>query len=173
MKRILVLVAAFMLIAVPAMARLHSDQDIGIEGVGLGSEMSYVEGVYGKPTTLHDIPAKAGVIRPYSMARADYKGHFSIWYIYADRRNGVIRVETEYEGMATPAGVTVGMDASAVGNIYGRADYVQLVGGQTIFSYVFGNQIMNFAVKAGTIRKISIGYDPEFMVGQIVGAATK
>ena len=96
-----------------------SEDEIGIGGITFHSSADYVKSVYGEPdniATTYDHPLWGGRIDEYL-----YGDSFRITL-----QNGrVIRVDsTANNGLATPAGIKVGMDISSVMDVYGTGRYI-------------------------------------------------
>ena len=157
MKKVTVIVLMLMFcVSSVCMARIPQDQ-VAVGGIGYGSSREYVESIYGKPTSekrVYDKNKRLHIVAMYG----------KYLHIYYDLKDNTI-VDLSYYGdnsLATPAGVTCGMDLSVLRNIYGTADNIYSAHGGTIYVYAGtesngkNHGVMEFDVRNGKIHQIEI-----------------
>ena len=155
MKKVTIMVLMLLFcVSSVCMARIPQDQ-VAVGGIGYGASRDYVESVYGDPT--HEQKGFDENKRP--IVAVLYGKHLHIVY----RNNAII--DLSYYGdrsLATPAGVTCGMDLSVLRNIYGTADNIYSAHGGTIYVYAGAESngknhgVMEFDVRNGKIHQIEI-----------------
>lgn len=83
--------------------------DCALGGIGIGADAAYVKSVYGEPT-------KVTTSRATDWTMYNYGGSFVVSF----DENKVVNVSTSANnGIATPAGITVGMKRADVLTVYG------------------------------------------------------
>ncbi len=139
-----------------------STSDIVIGGISYRCTMDYVKGIYGKPTKVKSFPVDGG--RKSDGAKGisyywgdtfyintyNYKGNTSILSINTTANNGI----------ATKAGIHVGMDKAVLLKTYGKPGFTYKHDGLTVYQYApNGPQFLNFSLKNDKIVQISGGVD--------------
>ena len=140
-------------------AGISSEEDMAIGGIGLGATMAYTESIYGKPTSVQDVPYKSlkdGKV--YKEIICKYGEAYSVKYIYGNRQSAIVELYSRDASLGTPDGVVVGMDASVLTNLYGRADRINLQGEDTVFEYHLGRERLIFNVYQGRIKLLHLCY---------------
>lgn len=148
MRLVIAIFAVVLLVpSVIANAKLSSDQ-IAIGGITYKSSLDYIYGIYGPPDFI-----ESGSV---------YCWGYNSLEVYTWGPHGQTNYATEIRckknnGLATPAGVTVGMPVSVLNDLYGRADYTLDSDreGNTVYTY-FGEAgpCLVFRVLNNKIREI-------------------
>ena len=131
-----------------------------IGGVGPGSSMDYVKSIYGQPaSTNFDTPAEATYTYGNSFVLTANASTNTVYTVLSSGHNG----------LNTPAGVGVGMDASVITEKYGTCERIGNVNGVTYYHYAmepnpampndFGG--FSFGVENGKIISIWAGVVPD------------
>lgn len=139
----------------PCFAQVTSDQ-VAVGGVGPGSTISYVTGIYGEPSVSKDIAADTGT----QYIEYNYDGTFLVGFNAASQQAAYVTC-TE-EGLATPAGVTTHMTADVLSRVYKQADhlysYEENGTDKTLYEYddAYGNRlsfdVQNFYILSINVR---------------------
>lgn len=145
---------ACMAVSSLAFAQVSTDQ-IAIGGVGPGCTDEYVRSIYGDPSQSAQMTSDTGV----QYTTWQYGGSFIVGFL--DRDHTAAYVTCTADNLATPGGVTVGMTADVLGNVYGSAD--QIYGYQDKSLYVYsddhGNSlsfdVQNFYIVSINVRAAS------------------
>lgn len=116
MKRILFSLCLLLGLSFPAVLALSPAQ-FYLGGITVGSTADYVRSIYGQPTVSN--PVKQGPDGYFY----SYQYGSSVQIAFDANSNRVTAVySTANNGFATPAGLTVGMDAAAISRLYGTPD---------------------------------------------------
>ena len=171
MKRILCLIAAFLFV-LPVASAAYKDQinrdehvlqstDIALGGLMVGTTRAQVEAIYGAPTARTE--PKRSIALDEMMDEYTYGTSFKVIFV----KDTVMYLNTNaHNGIATPAGVTVGMDASILQKIYGTGEVdptkhkARRMPGYDYYTYwQAGDPLhyLTFAVKDGKIAYIKVG----------------
>ena len=122
----LVLGAACMISSVAA-AQISNDR-IAIGGVGPGCTPDYVESVYGAPTS-----QESGSNGDQTYLEYNYNNGYIIGFDGAGSQ--AVAVTCTTDNLATPDGVTVGMEASVLSDKYGTADHIYNFNDKSLYVY--------------------------------------
>lgn len=116
MKRLILSVFSLLIVSISTVFAAISDSEFAIGGVTIGSSADYVQSIYGEPTHISDKVPNAEGGYSYSYA------YGSSFYIFFDANTNVVTgiFSTANNGLTTPAGLTVGMDADAIEQAYGE-----------------------------------------------------
>lgn len=129
---------------------------IALGGVAIGSTKSMVRSIYGVPTSV----GRNGSLYNYGSS-------FKIWFIPGSELGmaepgAYTIVTTANNGIATPAGVTVGMTPDVLDDVYGTADRVEdNRDGSAEYQYWDKDNTctaLYFLVRDGVIRSITCYY---------------
>ena len=167
-KRIVTLAAAFVLAfsavaAAAGVTQINSDDhvlqstEIALGGIMVGTPRSEVEAIYGAPTERTE-PVKSAAMDEM-MDTYTYGTSFQVIFV---KDMAMFIISTANNGIATPAGVTVGDPADAVMRTYGKPHrYSRSESGNESFVYLdpYGIAIV-FSAEDGSITRIGIvGYE--------------
>lgn len=135
--------------------------ELALGGVTLFTSLNNVQNIYGTPAKsfYNDEYLGGGKVRVYKQLYGN--GSFSV---IATNYDGVVSVRTtENNGIATPAGIKVGMNATSLLAVYGAADYKYADGnGNSVFVYsekktgVGVRDELRFTINSGKIAKIEL-----------------
>ena len=126
-------------------ANFVSEDQCAIGGITYYCSTDYVKSIYGEPTRI-----------------SGNKWWYGDTFYIAVHDNHVDGIYcTGHNGMATPAGVEVGMDVSVLNDVYGPATSVyRLSADQTHYAYMtkfgMGNTCLAFTVRNNRITKIEV-----------------
>lgn len=104
MKRLILSVFSLLIVSISTVFAAIPDSEFAIGGITIGSSADYVQAIYGEPTHISDKVPNAEGGYSYSYA------YGSSFYIFFDANTNF---STANNGLTTPAGLTVGMDADA------------------------------------------------------------
>ena len=156
MKKITIMVLMIMFCVYSVcIARIPQDQ-VAVGGIGYGASRSYVESIYGGPSS-----EKKGTDKNGKKIRYIVLYGKSLKVIYEDDRVIDIAI-CDNNSLATTAGVTCGMDLSVLKKAYGNADNVYSAHEGTIYVYAGyesnGNNqgVLEFDVRNNKIYQIEI-----------------
>lgn len=109
MKRLILSIFSLLIVSISTVFAAIPDSEFAIGGVTIGSSADYVQSIYGEPTHISDKVPNAEGGYSYSYA------YGSSFYIFFDANTNVVTgiFSTAINGLTTPAGLTVGMDADA------------------------------------------------------------
>lgn len=109
MKRLILSVFSLLIVSISTVFAAIPDSEFAIGGITIGSSADYVQSIYGEPTHISDKVPNAEGGYSYSYA------YGSSFYIFFDANTNVVTgiFSTAINGLTTPAGLTVGMDADA------------------------------------------------------------
>lgn len=131
--------------------------DIALGGIMVGMKRAQVEAIYGAPTERTE-PAKSAALDEM-MDRYTYGTSFQVTFV----GDTVMYINTSaHNGIATPAGVTVGDPADKIARTYGKPQrYTRYESGEENFVYRDQYDIhIGFSVEKGRITRIGIvGYE--------------
>ena len=116
MKRLILSIFSLLIVSISTVFAAIPDSEFAIGGVTIGSSADYVQSIYGEPTHISDKVPNAEGGYSYSYA---YGASF---YIFFDANTNVVTgiFSTANNGLTTPVGLTVGMDADAIEQAYGE-----------------------------------------------------
>lgn len=116
MKRLILSVFSLLIVSISTVFAAIPDSEFAIGGITIGSSADYVQSIYGEPTHISDKVPNAEGGYSYSYA------YGSSFYIFFDANTNVVTgiFSTANNGLITPAGLTVGMDADAIEQAYGE-----------------------------------------------------
>lgn len=142
-----ILMTMVLLMSSLCFAKIPSSQ-FALGGITLGCDTSYVRNIYGAPNSVSTI--KKG----YRGFIYTYGSTFYIWFY--DSGSSFLIGTKGNNGIATPAGITVGMNSSILWSIYGSPD--KLSNGTFIY---FGDngEILVIGTKNNKIISMNIGWD--------------
>ncbi|MDQ0202858.1 hypothetical protein [Pectinatus haikarae] len=144
MRKFLLLIVFISMTTVSAICAAQIPQEeVALGGINLGATPEYVKSVYGEPSSY--IRSKNGVIYDYNSTFRIYfaSGKYMYWL-----------ETTANNGIATPSGVTIGMDASILYK-YGEIYLTEHEGNTTYYSYWAPGRItLIFGVQNGKIISI-------------------
>jgi len=147
-KSILVFLAFIIMPCITADAKLSADQ-VYIGGITHKSSMDSIIELYGKPHVIKSTTYYWGddSLTVYTWDPAHGQKDYAV-EIRCARKNG----------MATPAGVMVGMSENVLNQAYGKADVVDTDrNGQTVYTYFGeGGPCLVFRSKYGRIQVIEV-----------------
>ena len=123
---VLLLGAACMMSSV-ASAQISNDR-IAIGGVGPGCTPEYVESVYGPPTS-----QEQGSNGDQTYLEYNYNNGYIIGFDGSGSQ--AVAVTCTTDNLATPDGVSVGMEASVLSDKYGTADHIYNFNDKSLYVY--------------------------------------
>ena len=133
------------------------NDEIALGGIMVGTPRSEVEAIYGAPTERSE-PVKSAAMDEM-MDTYTYGTSFQVIFV---KDMAMFIISTANNGIATPAGVTVGDPADAVMRTYGKPHrYSRSESGNESFVYLdpYGIAIV-FSAEGGSITRIGIvGYE--------------
>lgn len=145
MMKKMVLTAIMLVLSIAYCSAAVPESELSLGGIYYQAPKSYVEGIYGSPTSIGHGGYYEDIWR--------YGESVSIGFVHNKVRNISVRANN---GFATPAGVTVGMKRSTVYKIYGNP-----LNSDNTFMYYRTERSkyvgMKFTFKNGVITSISIG----------------
>ena len=164
MKRIFCLIAVFIIALSAVTAAAYKDQinrdghilenaEIALGGIMVGTPRSEVEAIYGAPTNRTD-PVK-GAMFGEMMDTYTYGTSFQVIFV---KDTAMYVITTAHNGIATPAGVSVGDPADKVMRTYGKPHrYTQNESGKESFVYRDAREVaIVFSAENGVITRIGI-----------------
>ena len=133
-------------ISICSAAKSFNAEQAAIGGIAAGSSTDYIKGIYGEPNKIR--------IR---------ENHSETWYygdtFQIDFINGKVSsvVSSGNNGLATPAGITVGMKKSKMTSNYGSPQVTDKYGNRAIYTYQADNGVkMIFIISNGIISEIRV-----------------
>lgn len=123
-------------------AAQNTDPKFSFQGICFGMTLNEVKSILGEPVGQAD--------------NDEFIFSNGLIIEFSDYDNTIKEIETLKNGMATDAGVAVGMYASKLSELYGSADVVKTEDGKTEYKYFGGNGrfVIEFAVRGNVIEKI-------------------
>lgn len=151
LKSLLLLICILCLnISICSAAKVLNVDQAAIGGISVGSSTEYIKGIYGEPNSIRVDEESQGT-------------DSQTWYygdtFHIDFVNGMVYgvVTSGNNGLATPAGVTVGMKKKAMKSKYGNPQNTEKYGNRAIYTYqTDGDVSMMFIVRDGIISEIRI-----------------
>ncbi len=165
MGKSIVALAAMLVLAFSAVAaaagvnQINSDDhvlqsmEIALGGIMVGTPRSEVEAIYGAPTERTE-PVK-GAMFGEMMDTYTYGTSFQVIFV---KDTAMYVITTAHNGIATPAGVSVGNPADKVMRTYGKPHrYTQNESGKESFVYRDAREVaIVFSAENGVITRIGI-----------------
>ena len=137
-------------ISICSAARVFNADQAAIGGISIGSSTEYIKGIYGEPNSIHvDEDSKDTDSQTWY-----YGDTFLIDFI-----NGIAScvVTSGNNGLATPAGVSVGMKKKEMTSKYGSPKTTEKYGNRAIYTYQTDSGVgMVFIVRDGIISEIRV-----------------
>ena len=145
MKRYILLVGALLMLSFSTVCASIPDSEFSLGGITIGSSADYVKSLYGEPDRASNAqPGPDGSYYGYvygSSLRIEFN---------ADTNAVTGVIVTANNGFSTPAGITVGMDADVITQLYGEP--FRISGG--IISYHEEGKWLVFTPRNGKITEI-------------------
>ena len=144
MKKILVFLVVSLFITFNTCSANISQDEVALGGIKLGATPEYVKSVYGEPSSYINLPNN-GIIYNYNDTFKIYFANLKYMYWMETLSNN---------GIATPSGVAVGMNASILDK-YGEIYYKEKKENITYYAYwAPGRIVLVFGVENGKIISI-------------------
>ena len=131
-------------------AKVFNADQAAIGGISVGSSTEYIKSIYGEPNSIH-------------VDENTQDTDTQTWYygdtFLIDFVNGIAScvVTSGSNGLATPAGVSVGMKKKTMKSKYGSPKTTEKYGNRAIYTYQTDNGVgMVFIVRDGIISEIRV-----------------
>lgn len=151
LKSLLLLICILCLnISICSAAKVLNVDQAAIGGISIGSRTEYIKGIYGEPNSIR-------------IDEGSQDTESQTWYygdtFHIDFVNGMVSsvVTSGNNGLATPAGITVGMKKKAMKSKYGSPKSTEKYGNRAIYTYQTDSNVsMVFIVRDGIISEIRV-----------------
>ena len=137
-------------ISICSAAKAFNADQAAIGGISVGSSTEYIKGIYGEPNSIRvDEDSQDKSVQTWY-----YGDTFLIDFV-----NGIVSgvITSGNNGLATPAGVSVGMKKKVMTSKYGSPKTTDKYGSRAIYTYQTDSGVgMIFVVRDGIISEIRV-----------------
>jgi len=158
MKKLFLLCLIVMSLSSVCFAEIAQNR-VAIGGIHWHDSLKRVKSILGEPTKILYNKGSINGESPRDMSWIQYGKKFNVFFLV--REDVAVDIQTSNPIYATPDGVSPGMAATTLTEVYGKADRVRQAHGGTLYSYFSKTadgeyNVLEFDVRNGLIYQIEI-----------------